>query len=65
MLELSLLIGIITCFLKDFLVIILNFSLFFFLLLLVTLYILMIVPKDKLGNAFLILKIFSILPLVA
>ena len=65
MLELSLLIGIITCFLKDFLVIILNFSLFFFLLLLVTLYILIIVPKDKLGNAFLILKIFSILPLVA
>ena len=64
-LELFLLISIITCFLEDSWMVILNFSLFFFLLLLVTLYISIILLEDRLGNTSLILRIFSILLFVA
>ena len=64
-LELFLLISIITCFLEDSWMVILNFSLSFFLLLLVTLYISIILLEDRLGNTSLILRIFSILLFVA
>jgi len=64
-LELISLINMITCFLKDFLVVILSSSLLFTLLLYITLLILMmILPKGNFGNTFLILRIFSILTLV-
>jgi len=64
-LELFLLISMITCFLEGPWMVILNFSLFFFLLLLATLYISIILLEDRLGNTFLILRIFSILLFVA
>ena len=60
-LELFLLVGMITCFLGGPWMVILNFSLSFFLLLLATLYISMILLEDRLGNTSLILRIFSIL----
>ena len=57
--ELILLIDMITCFLKDLLVVILIFILIITLLLYMTLLILiMIFPKGNFGNAFLILRIF-------
>ena len=64
MLELILLIGMITCFLEGSLVIILSFSLFFTLLLYMILLISIILPESNFRNKFLILRIFSMLPLV-
>ena len=59
-LELFVLIGMIICFLKESLVVILSFSLPFSLVLLVTLWILIILSEDNLGKVFLILIISSI-----
>ena len=64
-LEFFLLISMIIYFLENSLVVILNFGLSFFLLLLATLCILIILLEDKLGNVSLILRIFSILLFVA
>ena len=63
-LELILLIGMITYFLEGSLVIILSFSLFFTLLLYMILLISIILPESNFRNKSLILRIFSMLPLV-
>jgi len=64
-LELILLIGIMICFLEGPLVVILSFGLPFTLLLYTILLILIIMLESNFGNTFWILKIFSMLSLVA